>query len=77
MRTITGIDANQLAIGLQRILLDMKMSGTDLPSISIDKFENTIQEEHGVSKRDAEEVTVSIINTGILRWEIFANNFIL
>lgn len=74
MNKITKIEAEKLAIGIQKILLDMKVKD---PSYPVKEFERLIMEEKGVSKKDAEKVTEAVINTGILKWEIFANNFVL
>jgi len=76
-RMITSINAEKLAIGIQRILLDMKNDGIENPNFPVKRFEKMIQEQHGVSIEDAELVTEKVIAQGIIRWEIFANNFIL
>lgn len=76
MRKITNVDTEKLAIGIQKILLDMKAEGKK-PAFPIARFEEMIQEQHGVSKEDAESVTEKVVATGIIRWEIFANNFVL
>ena len=80
MKTITKIDAVQLAIGLQSILLDMVKSQNLHPSevkYSVLLFEQMIIDEKDVSKKDAELVTERVLKTGILRWDIMANCFIL
>ena len=72
------IKAVQLAIGLQKMLLDMKMrDGISEPHYPISEFERLIQEEKGVSALEAKLVTDKVINTGIIRWEILGNNFVL
>ena len=76
-RKITHIDSVRLASGIQSILLDMKKTGIKEPRFPVARFEEMIQEQHLVSKAEAERVTEKVINTGILRWELFANNFIL
>jgi hypothetical protein len=77
MKKITHIDAEKLAIGMQKILLDMKKDGIAEPHFPVERFEEMIQEQHGVSKKDAELVTEKMIGTGIVRWEIFANRIVL
>ena len=80
MKTITKIDAVQLAIGLQNILLDMAKKQNLHPSDAkypVLLFEEMIIDQKNVSKKDAELVTERVINTGILRWDIMANCFIL
>jgi len=80
MKTITKIDAVQLAVGLQNILLDMAKKQNLHPSdvkYPVLLFEEMIIDQKNVSKKDAELVTERVINTGILRWDIIANCFIL
>lgn len=76
MKTITKIDAVPLAIGIQQILLDMVKKGND-PRFPVEYFEQIVMNRHDVSKQDAELVTERIINTGIIRWELGANCFVL
>ena len=76
-RKITSVDAEKLAQGMKQILLDMKADGIEEPFFPVKRFEAMIQEQHGVSAKDAEKVTEMVINRGVLRWEIFANNFVL
>lgn len=82
MKTITHIDAEKLAIGIQQVLLEMLKKGrADDPdyeaSYPVKEFERLIMDEKQVDKKDAELVTERVINTGIVRWEIFGNNFVL
>lgn len=73
---ITKIDAVPLAIGIQQILLDMQKKGND-PRFPVNYFEQILMDNHKVSKESAELVTEKIINTGILRWELGENCFVL
>lgn len=80
MKQITKIDAVPLATGIQKILLDMIKEKNIDPNDAkypIKEFERLIVQDKGVSKKEAERVTEAVINTRILRWEIFGNNFIL
>ena len=79
MKTITKIDSVKLASGIQAILLDMaKGKEPDFePSYPVAESERLICESKGVSKKEAERVTEEVINTGIIRWKIFGNNFVL
>lgn len=76
MNTITKIDAVPLAIGLQKLLLEMVKDGKE-GKYPCRLFEDLIVTTKGVSREDAERVTEKIINTGILRWEMGANCFVL
>lgn len=78
MKKLTNINAEKLAIGIQSILLDMRIKkGIKEPSYPVPEFERLIQEEKEVSKEDAELVTERILNIGIIRWDIIGNNFVL
>ena len=76
MKTITRIDSTRLACGIQQILLDMMKKGND-PRYPVEVFEQMIMDCKGVSREEAEKVTEKILGTGILRWEIGANCFVL
>lgn len=76
MKTIVKIDAVKLAIGIQAILLDMVKEGKTA-QYPVAEFERLIVKQKQVSKADAEKVTERIIGTGIIRWELGANCFVL
>lgn len=76
MKVITKIDAVKLAQGIQQILLTMIKDGVD-PRYPIKEFERLIIESKGVSPTEAERVTEKILNTGIIRWELGRNCFVL
>ena len=76
MNQLIKVEATKLAIGLQKILLDMQKEHGD-SYYPVDEFERLIMEQKGVSKKDAELVTERVIATGIIRWEIFSNKFVL
>lgn len=76
MKKITHINAAQLAIGIQSILLEMyKKQG--IAKYPISEFERLIVAGKGVSTEDAERVTEAVINTGIIRWSLSDNCFAL
>lgn len=77
MKTITKIEATKLAIGMQSILLDIAKEQGREAKYPIRLFEDQIVERKRVSKKDAEKVTEAIINTGIIRWELGSNSFVL
>lgn len=76
MREITKVKAVSLACGLQQILLDMTKKGKDA-LIPIAWFEDQICQRHGVDRASAELVVERILDTGILRWDMHENAFIL
>lgn len=77
-KRITHINALRLATGLQAVLLQMLKDHPDKEAkLSVPWFENLICERKGVSLKEAAKVTEAVINTGILRWEIFGNYFVL
>lgn len=76
MKRVVKIEADKLATGIRDILLDMKRAGKE-PSYPVKEFERLIMESKGVSKKEAEKVTEAVINTGIIQWEIYGNNFII
>ena len=76
MKVITKIDAVKLAQGIQQILLTMIKDGVD-PRYPIKEFERLIIESKGISPTEAERVTEKILNTGIIRWELGRNCFVL
>lgn len=75
MKTITHIDRTKLAFGLQKILLDLAQEGKPA-RYPIAEFERLIT-RRGIPKSEAEKVTEAIIETGILRWELGSNCFVL
>jgi len=81
MKVISRIDAPKLAMGLQQILLDMdakaKEKGVEFLGYPVDVFERMIMEDKQVSKDDAERVTEKVLNTGIIRWDLTRNTFVL
>jgi SOS-response transcriptional repressor LexA len=77
MKTITKIEATKLAIGMQSILLDIAKEQGREAKYPIRLFEEMIVKQKAVSKKDAEKVTEAIINTGIIRWELGSNSFVL
>lgn len=77
-KRITHINALRLATGLQAVLLQMLKDHPDKEAkLSVPWFENLICERKSVSLKEAAKVTEAVINTGILRWEIFGNYFVL
>lgn len=76
MKKLTKIDAVRLATGIQSILLDMykKHGSAQYP---IAEFERLIMESKQVDKESAELVTEKVINTGIIRWSLTDNCFVL
>lgn len=78
MKTITQIRPNAIAFGIQRILLDMSKDNPEVePFFPIDRFEQMIMESKEVDKKDAEYVTEKVIATGIIRWRLHDNAFVL
>lgn len=81
MKVISRIDAPKLAMGIQQILLDMyakaKEKEVEFLGYPVDVFERMIMEDKQVSKDDAERVTEKILNTGIIRWDLTNNTFVL
>lgn len=80
MKTITKIDAVALATGIQALLLDMiKQKGIEPleATYPVNEFERIIMEEKQVNKKEAERVTERVLGTGIIRWDIYNNSFIL
>ena len=76
MKTLTKVDAIKLATGIQQILLDMAKAGIE-PSYPIDNFEHNIVERKQVTRKEAGRVTELVINTGIIRWDLGSNAFVL
>lgn len=76
MNKVTRIQAVPLAIGLQQILLS-KFKKTEEAFIPVEYFEQLIIETKKVSREEAAKVTEAVISTGILRWDMSNNNFIL
>ena len=75
-KIITRIDAVPLAIGIQKLLLEMyKKYGES--AYPIKAFEQMIMNSKNVSIKEAERVTEKVINTGIIRRGINHNAFIL
>ena len=78
MKVITKVDAVPLAIGIQKVLLELaKKYELQSAKYPVREFERLLMESKGVSKKEAEKVTEKIINTGIIRWEMIGNNFVL
>lgn len=77
MKQITKIDAVKLAIGMQSIILDIAKKEGREARYPIRLFEEQIVERKGVSKKEAERVTEAVINTGIIRWDLSSNSFVL
>ena len=81
-KVLTKVDAVPLATGIQAILLDMSKKlaaeGSDeSPRYPVAEFERLLMESKGISREQAEYVTERIICTGIIRWELGANCFVL
>lgn len=76
MKTLTKVDAVPLAIGIQKILLDMAKKGND-PKYPVEYFEQMIMDRKQVSRKAAELVTEKILGTGIIRFSIYENCFVL
>lgn len=80
MNKLISVDVEKLTIGIQKILLDMvKEQGISPGSAKfpVKRFEEMVVEGKGISKKEAESITEKVINMGIIRWEIFGNNFVL
>ena len=76
MKTITKIQALPLAIGIQKIMLDMihnKLEG----QCPIEQFERLIMESKQVSEFEAKIVTEKVLATGIVRRSSTFNCFVL
>lgn len=76
MRKITKIDSVKLACGIQQVLLQMVKDGKDA-KYPIGPFEALIMKQHNVPLAEAEKVTEKVINTGIIRWCLNDNCFVL
>lgn len=76
MKKLTSVNAVQLAIGIQSILLDMVKEGKEA-KYPVREFERLICETKQVSKQDAERVTEKVINTGIIRGQLCPSCFVL
>lgn len=78
MKIITMIQKNNIAFGIQRILMDMLKKYPDVePHFPIDRFEQLLMEAKEVSKEDAQMVTQKVVGTGIIRRREEDNAFIL
>lgn len=78
MKTITKLDAPKLAMGIQQILLDMcKTKDPNEVGYPVAEFERLLMDRKELSREDAEYVTEKIIATGIIRWDIYKNLFVL
>ena len=65
-----------LAIGLQKLLLDMKRAGKPA-GYPVAEFERMIAEDKDVSLEEAGTVTVAVVQTGIIKWDLSNNLFVL
>lgn len=80
-RKITKIEAEKLAIGMLQILTSMYADNKENPEkgagYPVAEFERLIMESKGVSRSEAERVTDAVINTGIIRWDMSNNLFVI